>query len=198
MTTETGVDLKRFCASETYGEHTFGEPFVVGGWRYATDGRIAVRVPAPGEPDAERFIKTIPGVFAWNGSAQRAWPDTGEVLAQGSCWDCKGYGLLGRAKCEECGGTGETVCHHCGNETECEECDGDGFLGTGEHCATCGGKGHCVRTAYRMVGEFAVRGDYDALIRSLPGVRWLGNDVANNNVHFVFDGGEGVVMRLVI
>ena len=51
------------------------------------------------------------------------------------CPTCDGSG---KNECANCEGSGEVECEHCGNETECEECDGEGYVGT---CAECGGDG---------------------------------------------------------
>jgi len=31
-------------------------------------------------------------------------------------------------ECDECDGTGESVCEHCGSEIECETCGGSGLI----------------------------------------------------------------------
>ena len=60
MSVTTMIDLKRFC-SPAMG--FYPEPFAYGGWLYATDGRICVRVPTT-EPDTDEGVPTaVPDIF---------------------------------------------------------------------------------------------------------------------------------------
>lgn len=198
MTTATNtIDLTKFCGKAS-SAYPFAEPFVAGGWRYATDGRICVRVPAAGEPDSDKVVKHVEQSFAHPRDNAIPWPTNGAVYGDGECWSCDGTGYTERTNCKKCDGRGETFCDHCGRDGDCEECGGKGYSVMDKACRTCKGKGFCEQIKYRMVGEFAVRGDFDALIRSLPDVRWAGNRTEANSVHFVFAGGEGVVMRLLV
>lgn len=45
MTETTEIDLTKFCGISSV--YDIASPFVLNGWEYATDMRIAVRVPAP-------------------------------------------------------------------------------------------------------------------------------------------------------
>lgn len=46
------ITLQDFCFNDTKNaRHNLAKPWVFGGWRYATDARVCVREPAPGEPD---------------------------------------------------------------------------------------------------------------------------------------------------
>lgn len=48
------MNLAPFCLrSVAPANLSMNKPFVKDGWRYATNGRILVRVPAPGEPDSK-------------------------------------------------------------------------------------------------------------------------------------------------
>src|SRR5581483_439162 len=50
MNTDMTIDLQPFCfAVDDYTRYDLTEPFVFDGWRYATNSRVMVRVPAPGE-----------------------------------------------------------------------------------------------------------------------------------------------------
>ncbi len=48
------MDITKFCAEED-GRYGLSRPWSKDGWRYATDGRIVVRVPTD-EPDSERAM----------------------------------------------------------------------------------------------------------------------------------------------
>jgi len=213
MRTDT-IDLQPFCASEeTYW--LLDRPFVFNGWRYACDGRICVRVPAPGEPDDEWPAPGEPD-DEWDGglpkkvfssmfhsvSATAPWPTDGEVRGECECGDCDGEGKVGIESntCRNCGGEGECLC--CGRE--CEKCDGEGAIESGGHdCPACSGMGRVEGLLHRVVGVHCIAGKYDALIRALQNVRYevgakinVGDDLATIHAKplaFVFDGGEGVM-----
>jgi len=57
------VDLTVFC-DPTNGRYDLSTPWVYKGWRYATDGRICVREPAPGEPDTGEFRTPSTSTFS--------------------------------------------------------------------------------------------------------------------------------------
>jgi hypothetical protein len=196
MNATIGIDLTPFLKqsdSTTYA--WMREPFVLGGWRYATNGFVAVRMPAPGEPDesdaSKRFDK-MAEVFTSPEFAPVPWPVGPGVFADIPCRTCDGEGLIGRVKCGECDGVGSCDCPHCGQDTDCDHCNGKGYVNKGNECPTCDGKSHFQQERHQMVGELAVRGDFAVSIRALPNVRWAGND--KDKIHFLFDGGEGVIM----
>lgn len=45
------IDLQAFCGEQPHDRYVLDRQFVRGGWRYATDKNIIVRVPANGEHD---------------------------------------------------------------------------------------------------------------------------------------------------
>lgn len=55
-------DITRYCDRKHEGyRYATSDPFVRAGFTYATDGRVCVRVPAPGEPDTLAGDRTFPG-----------------------------------------------------------------------------------------------------------------------------------------
>lgn len=56
------IDLSRFC-DKSSSRHGLAKPFVVDGWKYATDDRIAVRVPANEKNGEGRFPMSLKGLF---------------------------------------------------------------------------------------------------------------------------------------
>lgn len=95
------MDLKKFCG-ERVEKFDFTEPFVLGQWRYASDSRICVRVPALHEPESPR-VSTLPPVEAlpWDFLSL----PTGEWKASASFedWDT----------CPTCHGVEEVKCMTC-------------------------------------------------------------------------------------
>jgi len=195
MTTETSqVDLTRF----TDPNYPIGHPWVKGGWRYATDGRVCARVPAPGEPDTEG---KHPDAFAIFVSVDLSkcvdpWSPGPAMRKEMDCEQCEGEGLIGRERCEECGGRGDVECSECGQDTECDECDGEGFFGDGEKCPECDGKRRTVQEFARPFGPAFIAVKYERLVSGLPGVRCITPTEATKPIFFVFDGGQGAVMPL--
>lgn len=57
------MDITKFCSEED-GRYGLSKPWVKDGWKYATDGRIAVREPTD-EPDSNRpMYAELAGLFA--------------------------------------------------------------------------------------------------------------------------------------
>jgi hypothetical protein len=78
------IDLQPFC--ETYPHmnhrHTLSSPWVMDGWRWATDGRILVRVPDEGEPEgaiepSRPPVKQL--VPDMREHPRKPWPTDGEI-----------------------------------------------------------------------------------------------------------------------
>lgn len=198
MTTTTdAIDLTPFC-SPADGEWTshLSAPFVARGYRYATDGRILVRVPAPGEPDTpavpRRPFPPVADFFRDRPAGDPLpWPADGLVPQSEECWDCDGRGAIGREVCRECDGEGR-VLNEYDSFGDCPSCDGTGRAGVRDPCANCNGSGW--QSVGRRVGRHLINAKLDRLVRSLPVVRyWPGQDPAKP-LPFVFDGGEGCVM----
>jgi hypothetical protein len=199
---ETEIDLTRFCAEENRFAAAMDRPWVNGGWRYACDGRIGVRVPAPSEADSKppfglRFppAAEIFAPVSWEGLKLSPWPEDGWVDGKTPCWGCDGTGRVERQTCQRCEGKGEIECGECGHDYECPGCCGVGFTGRGKDCPTCDGKGE-VSGLGRRVGKHLINPRYDRLVRSLPGVRFASGETApppTSPLPFVFGGGQGVV-----
>ena len=116
------VDLNVFCDPMTdrpESRYDLSTPWVYEGWRYATDGRICVREPAPGEPSA-------PDVRAFGSNKGKrprahdyfaAFPKNGFT----GDWPAAEYG---EEPCTACGGEDKCECSGCGALHECEKCHG--------------------------------------------------------------------------
>ena len=71
-------DISWFCDSDSDCRYALTAPWVNGGWEYATNGRIAVRQPAPGQPDVDdgkkRPINLDRDIFP-PASCTETWPE---------------------------------------------------------------------------------------------------------------------------
>jgi hypothetical protein len=188
------IDLSRFCDPEpvVYG---LDQPWTFRGFTYASNTRIAVRVPTV-QPD---------NVSPVNGNLFRVGTGGRVPHAEYLLWDV----------CEAADEPwpavelvdGLTDCpRHIDTMRECERCDGKGHLYDGETCYRCDGSGHLLQSlcafcnghhevitpCLQLVGSLRIREEYDALIRALPNVRWA--EIASaEQISFRFDGGEGLV-----
>jgi len=162
-----GELLQRFCSVERSRAYLC-QPWTRGGYTYATNGHIAVRVPALSDvpdfknaPDASRLWKTEP-----TGAFIPAPHITLPKFVERQCLVCNGAGVFkdidGEDECEACWGSGKTP-----------EDRSAGFA-----CMT-----------------FAVR--YLRKMWELPGLVLSPEiSVGDNPYFFRFDGGEGCLMQM--
>jgi hypothetical protein len=175
---------------------TFCHPFTRGKWTYATDGRIAVRVPAlEGIPQGEVAVENV---FTAITSQEFPLPADIPEPAQEKCSACKGYGKI--TICSECDGEGTKECDTCGHEEECKSCNGNGTRPTAgpnaKECDNCDGIGHTIKYISIRLELQSFSDRYLRLIRALPGIRLFQNVNPGDIATFSFDGGEGVLMPL--
>jgi hypothetical protein len=102
------------------------------GFVYATDGRIAIRVPqekvhkgyseVPGFPNVELVIQSA----VERQGNKSAVVETAKLirLLAGVSWRRNEHG----DDCEECDGAGVVECEACGSENDCKKCDGKGVV----------------------------------------------------------------------
>lgn len=198
--------IEDFCAgADHYREHLC-RPHAYHGKLYASNGHIAVCVPAlEGEPDTQdSFGESIKKLFeAANFDAgMEPLPDYPAMELP----NCEGCGGSGKRKpleeCRECRGEGfvewDTDFHTY--EADCKGCDGDGEVGivggADLTCERCSGSGteHDVPV---MFGATAINFRYLKLMERLPGLLvGLSEKVFPAVIPFKFDGGAGLVMPI--
>jgi len=149
MTTKTESKLPAIFAACCTNDDTWydmNQPWRHGGYIYATDGRICVRMkddPAielpladekPNLPPAHesfRDAKPSPMKFSIEGIEIK--------IKMAKCLDCGGAGKQSGI-CDKCDGTGFVECPECRQKTECDECDGTGECGRSDRdCPFCNG-----------------------------------------------------------
>ena len=115
------------------------DPFSVGRYSYATDGRAIIRVPR--HPDIPEKTSGVPpvGVIAMV-PLSPVWSNLGEVipaLIPLVCDECDGIGHVGL--CHECHGDGAVSFKTTfnGYSAKCKTCSGRGRLSEGPGVSTC-------------------------------------------------------------
>lgn len=163
----SSIDLSKFCAVSFFGKYDLRLPFVVDGWKYATNNIICIRVAAPGEPNTPATENEIPPVadaFSVTPACHSPWP-TGPMIR-----------LLD--VCRQCSGRGAVFCHTC-DERVCD-------------CLMCRGMKKLMQDMGRRIGRHFISPDNVRCISELPNVHW--SDESDKFLCFTFDGGEGRVM----
>jgi hypothetical protein len=179
------IDLQPFCANYD-SRYVLSKSFVRKGTRYATDGRICVRVDAAGQDDTEGTTPPSEDL-GWGGDGDwKPIPAVEPVMSMQKCPHCT---------CKTCHGSGETECPTCHNDCDCEECDGDGFDG----CEQCHETGMMMLPDFYTIDGIKIAARYWDKIRALPNVMYA--LPANKSdrlrpIAFRFDGGDGLVMPL--
>jgi hypothetical protein len=193
------VNLKNFCTGKNLHTYEISEPFVLRGWKYATDGRIAVRVLAPLIPnsrptDGLRF-PLIEELFKEPSASMKkiAWPMDTEIIGPDACPGCNGFGRMDCEECAACSGRGNITLDD-GTVAECPRC-GDSGKNGGRQCPRCKGSGQSKqRIGYEVVGLYITK-KYAELIAGLPNVVAFDDPQRSSSdpLRFDFDGGEGVI-----
>lgn len=176
------INLQKFCAADGASIYDINKPWVLEQRRYATDTRIVVRIPAPGEPDTSGKFPMV-SKLPW--SETHDWHPMERVRVMEKVAHCHACMI----QCPECGGVG--VCQHDdGAEVAaCLRCAGVGemLLPT---CPVC----HETRfLSYLGYGVAIIHPWNHILIASLPAAEWAtwpGNE--ENGIVFRFEGGQGL------
>lgn len=177
------IDLLRFCEEEWGAHPVLCRPYRRDGHIYATDGKVAVRVPDDGR-DLES-----PGDVLKLGDSARA-----EALAALEKLAVKvdvGFRKRIAAAGKECAipSLPDPTYYTCG------ECKGEGRV-EGETCLECHGKG-CHEQDYSLirVGGVVFHSWALRLIGELPGLKLrIDGTRLRDPQPFTFDGGDGLIM----
>lgn len=189
------VTLLPFCDRAPY-RYNIGEPFVLGGYLYATDSRICVRAPTS-RPDSEGWFPNAGLIFEqfqlhaihWNRHRDQGlaadglplwnpWPPRA-VFVQTE--DDAQTGIV----CPICRGEGDYYVD--GDAVSCVYCDRSGFVERFDNV--------------RLGNPFdatspLIAGRYWALIAQLPDVWWREPKDESAPLYFRFRGGEGALMPI--
>lgn len=161
------IPMQDFCGDL----RRYRRPFVMGGFLWATDARVLVRVPSDGPdstPDEGITFPNAPAIF--NSSFQEAGrfvPLRNREFEMEMCLDCCGEPL---PPCGACG------CHPA--------------------CKQCGGSGSVVSDRNVRLGAALVSPKYWRLLASLPGCQVVlpKKGQGDDPISVRFDGGQGLWM----
>ena len=114
-------------------------PWNKGGFRYATDHRIAVRVPCTAIDSTPPEHAKFPGIDSvFELELKKQHPLVITLPESPQCTQCKGTGTFKvREQCDECRGRGGEYCPHCQEKINCKECGGSGSFLITQDCPTC-------------------------------------------------------------
>lgn len=195
-------EIQKFCSINDIRTY-LNKPIRQGGFIYATNGFIAVRVVDDGSFDIPES-NIIYGLINFNRVfAERAFAElkplsalmTGSQPEKSPCKACCDGGKNESAReCNECDGDGQF--HHGSHTYECRECGGSGKKANAASipivCSVCRGCGD--GNFNFQVGNQKYNGRLLKLIEDLPNVK-IECEVENfDTAKFVFDGGEGRLM----
>lgn len=189
--------LQKFCAKGEFRSFML-KPWLHGDYAFATNGHIALRVPADGflsvvaggngsEPNVSKLVDKAKAFYL----PMMSIP---ELVPPEVCEHCAGTGTA--YDCDPCDGEG-WFDHH-GKEYECKWCNGAGQHQNGEgdpsYCWHCDGIGE-KRYIQVAVGNSHFDRRYLALIAALPNAKIAPNGPAAIT-YFAFDGGDGALMPM--
>lgn len=184
---ESAIDLTPYC-DDPGGRYSLDTPFVIDGWKYATDGRCCVRIPCE-EPNTDgRKIPKANELFAdVVGLAYETWPNSPIHRCKGPCVFCHGDKMYPSTVCKNCGGNGYM------EHEDCARCDGVGYVGP--KCFNCDGIGWGLACCHQEILGVELSFRYVRLIEKLPGPLLIARH-SDEFVAFRFDGGEGLLAPL--
>ena len=163
------IDLQKFCSTDKSRNHLHA-PFSRGGYTWATNGHIALRLPLREDIPENDQSPNIERV--WRDGVGEYVPVTPWIVPKPD-----------RKDCEMCDARG--TLHECPSCTcECEECEGTGYVDEIQSVT---------------VGSADIQAKYAALMMTLPGLAVIvpeKDDTKSMMLHFRFDGGEGILMKL--
>lgn len=184
------IDLQKFCGANDIRSY-LEKPFSVDGHTIATNGHIAVRVPGVEEGTAEASESLAAAVRKMFSRVSGDYVPLPDLPERGECEHCHGSGRLDQDDCDDCDGEGEFT--HGNHTYTCEECNGTGLVKGPVVCLKCGGTGEPF--AVVKVGEVTFQAKLLRMIADLPGARInLQNDWSEPTA-FIFDGGDGRVVK---
>lgn len=189
------LDLAKFCSIDA-ARPSITTPWNDGEYALATCGRLIIRVPRQdgleervaggvNRPDYRNIIKVKE-----QAEYTSEWPLIAEK--EQTCTECDGSGT-DQIVCGDCGGKGFYGCPHCGQDMDCEECDGTGKVGDPKKpCPECKGA-KMFKYTLHQIGDNHFTSLLLDLIKDLPGIA-IEKSGRMHPTHFKFDGGDGIIM----
>lgn len=201
------IELCKFCGSEPLHR----KPIYYNGRSYITNGFYALRFAGQLEDAAcateenRHMAAVMESLFPRREEPAEMLhaPHMIDPIMVTPCEKCIGRGLT--KKCEECKGSGVVSFEndYSSYECECQSCNGHGARRAradeknSERCSCCQGFGREVDEWYfadpERIGKARLSPDQMFRLSHLPMVAWAAH---GNYGHFIFFGGDGVLMRI--
>lgn len=130
-------DLLKFCGRDHPDPaRDMSKPFVIGKWKYATNGHICIRVPSNGEPEIGKHVAadSLEWDLLLGNLSPLPAPKIYHSINVVPCHEC-----IETKKCDRCDGAGIKTCMSCGNDQTCSACHGTGSITvkTKKNCDRC-------------------------------------------------------------
>lgn len=189
------MNIEKFCAVEN-SRYELSRVFVVGGYKYALDGRMGVRIKSEEAETEGNFPNVVDALLADKyrevSPLKISMPD----IAKSSCEMCtNGKRKYDYRDCVSCHGSGDCKCG-CNVRHECSECGGNGGMYTkAMTCQFCNG----TQERYKDVEIEGMnyKGHYIALAsRELPDLTVVGI-TEEGCLKMTFKGGECFLMPFI-
>ena len=195
----TSEILKLFSAGES--RPITAQPWSLGEFSYASDGRILVRVTRLDDVPENDKAPPVADYFKRDFALCVNPPPDLPFIVWDECSDCGGKGTIpANSPCKTCDGDGYRTCD-LGHDHDCDDCKGRGTVadpkGPAITCEECDGKGRWEKgVCLAPVDGFGLNSIYvRKIVTHLTGVRFASMD-QDNPVPFIFDGGCGVLMPM--
>jgi len=163
------IELQDFCSTDDCRESIM-TPFVRDGWKYATDGRIMVRIKTDEPDDSGQPHKRPNAAKLFEGF------DVSKLEAF-NLPELKG---VENQTCRYCSGNGVQTCS-LGHDHDCDECDTTGLT---------------EKWPEQDIGKARFSERFLVKIKNLPGLRFYPT-TAETPALFTFDNGEGILLACV-
>jgi len=196
------IDWATFCSHPS--NKPTDVPFILNGWKYATNGYIAIRRPSTQPPSQTPTLPWPPieSVFAW--PEDLAFLPTPGIVGDPKlieCPHCNGHRRQ-PVQCCTCKGTGSCTCSRCQGEHDCGKCRGNGEVYTGAPCNRCRASGKVLTVPDQRWAGCTIDGTLYMLMESLPRLTiaaraWTMKDTTRPFLCFRFAGdGQGVLAAM--
>lgn len=195
------MNQQKLCAFTDPDNPKICAPFSFGGYSYATNGHILVRVLRLADvPEWDALNEKMTVLFdavdlpAVNAALVEI-PDFDQPAPE-VCIICKGVGKV--SNCPECDGEGEVTLDNDYHSYECEclTCFGEGkVFGNDAICYACNGTGKKKTFAKVPVGMTFFSSHYLTMLKELPGIKVSVTSELGPQ-YFKWDGGDGLLMPM--
>lgn len=192
------IDIKMFCDPS---RAKLSKPWSKGGYTYASDGKILIRVPRiegiaeGGGPDVSKLILDYRGVEVWH-----PLPDLTGIETHRTCPDCDGAGKY--PECPDCDGDREVKYTYEARDGEthtitgdCPVCESGSFDVV---CKTCDGDRKVENRFTVEIADTGLRITVARIARlaTLPNVTLGVSATDQDHVRIRFDGGCGITQTM--